>query len=416
MIIKKKLVLLESEMRVPNGHFLDYLIESTIYFQDKFKIIWFLNKNCDLKKTYIPQNVEINKIIISNYYRRNNNKLLYFFEEIFFFFKNFYDIFYFALLFIKKKKFINFFKTLSSNYFIIPRYFKSFYFGVFNSNLNENDHILVQSCRRKDISCIYFFSNIEKLFPKIHLRVFYPPKKRFKSFYFYLSKMENFMKEKKIFLYTEHGYKEELIKNEINNKYLVNVVTPIFSFFERLHTNLALTIGFVGQARKDKGFHLLPELILKLEKKKTNLNYLIQFTSANKDTEIHRNQILNIAKNNPRVKIINKYLDFKEYRNILSQIDIMPMLYDVNHLTMGNSGVIYSCITHEVSLVIPNDCPHLKKFLIFKSYEEAGDLDEYVEKIIFIKNNFSFYLSEAKKLSVDLKNSIKNSSLVRNLV
>lgn len=416
MIIKKKLVLLESEMRVPNGHFLDYLIESTIYFQDKFKIIWFLNKNCDLKKTYIPQNVEINKIIISNYYRRNNNKLLYFFEEIFFFFKNFYDIFYFALLFIKKKKFINFFKTLSSNYFIIPRYFKSFYFGVLNSNLNENDHILVQSCRRKDISCIYFFSNIEKLFPKIHLRVFYPPKKRFKSFYFYLSKMENFMKEKKIFLYTEHGYKEELIKNEINNKYLVNVVTPIFSFFERLHANFALTIGFVGQARKDKGFHLLPELILKLEKKKTNLNYLIQFTSANKDTEIHKNQLLSIAKDNRRIKIINKYLDFKEYRNILSQIDIMPMLYDVNHLTMGNSGVIYSCIAHEVSLVIPNDCSHLKKFLIFKSYEEARNLDEYVEKIIFMKNNFSFYLSEAKKLSVDLKNSIKNSSLVRNIV
>lgn len=416
MIIKRKLVLLESEMQAPNGHFLDYLIESTIYFQDKFNIIWFLNKNCDLKDSYIPKNVEINKIIISNYYRRNNNKLFYFFEEIFFFFKNFYDIFYFALLFIKKKKFVNFFKTLFSNYFIVPRYFKSFYFGVFNSNLNENDHILVQSCRRKDISCIYFFSNIEQVFPKIHLRVFYPPKKRFKSFYFYLSKIENFMKEKKIFLYTEHGYKEELIKNEINNKYLVNTVTPIFSFYKRSQTNPTVTIGFVGQARKDKGFHLLPELILKLENKKINLNYLIQFTSAGKDTEVHKNHLLSIAKDNSRFKIINKYLDFKEYRNILSQIDIMPMLYDVNHLTMGNSGVIYSCISHEVSLVIPNDCSHLKKFLIFKSYEQARDLDEYVEKIIFMKNNFSLYLGEAKKLSLDLKNTIKNSSLVRNIV
>ena len=415
-MIKNKLVLLESEMQAPNGHFLDYLIESTIYFQDKFNIIWFLNKNCDLKESYIPKNVEINKIIISNYYRRNNNKLLYFLEEVIFFLKNFYYIFYFTVLFIKKKKFLNFYKTLFSNYFIIPRYFKSFYFGVLNSNLNENDHILVQSCRRKDISCIYFFSNIEKVFPKIHLRVFYPPKKRFKSFYFYLSKIENFMKENKIFLYTEHGYKEELIKNEINNKYLVNTVTPIFSSFERLNTNSTVTIGFAGQARKDKGFHLLPELILKLEKKKINFNYLIQFTSVNKDTEIYKNQLLSIAKDNSRVKIINKYLDFKEYRNILSQIDIMPMLYDVNHLVMGNSGVIYSCITHEVSLVIPNDCSHLKKFLVFKSYEEARDLDEYVEKIIFMKNNFNLYLSEAKKLSLDLKNTIKNSSLVRNIV
>ena len=134
------------------------------------------------------------------------------------------------------------------------------------------------------------------------------------------------MKEKKIFLYTEHGYKEELIKNEINNKYLVNVVTPIFSFFERLHANFALTIGFVGQARKDKGFHLLPELILKLEKKKTNLNYLIQFTSANKDTEIHKNQLLSIAKDNPRIKIINKYLDFSSA--IINETELRQELRD----------------------------------------------------------------------------------------
>ena len=106
---KKKLVLLESEMQAPNGHFLDYLIESTIYFQDKFNIIWYLNKNCDLKESYIPKNVEINKIIISNYYRRNNNKLFYFFEEVFFFFKKFlrYILFYCTLY--KKKKIYKFF-------------------------------------------------------------------------------------------------------------------------------------------------------------------------------------------------------------------------------------------------------------------------------------------------------------------
>jgi hypothetical protein len=62
------------------------------------------------------------------------------------------------------------------------------------------------------------------------------------------------MKENKIFLYTEHGYKEELIKNEINNKYLVNTVTPIFSFFERFHANFTLTIGFVGKQERTRAF------------------------------------------------------------------------------------------------------------------------------------------------------------------
>ncbi len=254
-------------MTQPGGHFLDYLIETTIFFKKKFKIIWFLNKNCNLGDSYVPGEAEIKKIIVSNNFRRKENKFLYFSEELFFFFKNFFDIFYFILFFFEKKKLKIFLKTLASNYFIIPRYFKSFYFEVIKCNLDKNDHIFVQSCRRKDISCIYFFSNIEGVFPKIHLRVFFPPRKKFKSFFFYLTKIEKFINKNKIFLYTEHGYKYELISKEMGSPNFLRETIPIFSFSERFFSNNDLTIGFVGQARKDKGFHLLPELISSLEKK-----------------------------------------------------------------------------------------------------------------------------------------------------
>ena len=43
--MNRKLLLVESEMSKPQGHFLDYLIETSIYFKSKRKIIWFLNKN-----------------------------------------------------------------------------------------------------------------------------------------------------------------------------------------------------------------------------------------------------------------------------------------------------------------------------------------------------------------------------------
>ena len=148
----KKLVLLESEMTHTGGHFLDYLIETTIYFKKKFKIIWFLNKNCNLRDSYVTSEIEIKKIIVSNNFRRKENKFLYFSEELFFLTKNFFEIFYFILFFLKKKKLKIFLKTLVSNYFVIPRYFKSFYFEVINCKLDKNDHIFVQSCRRKDIS------------------------------------------------------------------------------------------------------------------------------------------------------------------------------------------------------------------------------------------------------------------------
>ena len=410
----KKLVLLESEMTQPGGHFLDYLIETTVYFKKKFKIIWFLNKNCNLRDSYVPSEAEIKKIIISNNFRRKENKFLYFSEELFFFIKNFRDIFYFILFFLKNKKLKIFLKTLASNYFIIPRYFKSFYFEVINCKLDKNDHIFVQSCRRKDISCIYFFSNIESSFPKIHLRVFFPPRKKFKSFFFYLFKIEKFITEKKIFLYTEHGYKYQLIGKEMNSNEFLHKAIPIFSFSERFFNEPDLTIGFVGQARKDKGFHLLPELISRLESKKINLNYLIQFTSTT-DMKYYEDQLFNLAKNNTRIKIVNKYCDYKEYRNILKKIDIMPILHDKMHLTIGNSSVIYSCITNEIPVVIPENCMHLKQILTFKSYEEAKDLENFVEKIILISNNFTFYLKEAKKLAINFKNTINDSALIKNL-
>lgn len=401
-------------MTQPGGHFLDYLIETTIFFKKKFKIIWFLNKNCNLGDSYVPGEAEIKKIIVSNNFRRKENKFLYFSEELFFFFKNFFDIFYFILFFFEKKKLKIFLKTLASNYFIIPRYFKSFYFEVIKCNLDKNDHIFVQSCRRKDISCIYFFSNIEGVFPKIHLRVFFPPRKKFKSFFFYLTKIEKFINKNKIFLYTEHGYKYELISKEMGSPNFLRETIPIFSFSERFFSNNDLTIGFVGQARKDKGFHLLPELISSLEKKNINLNYLIQFTSTI-DMKYYEDQILNMAKINTRIRIINRYCNYKEYRDILKKIDIMPILHDLEHLTIGNSSVIYSCITNEIPIIIPENCFHLKKILTFKSYEEAKDLENFVEKIILISNNFNFYLKESKKLAINFKKTIYDSALIKNL-
>ena len=54
--MNKKLLLVESEMSKPQGHFLDYLIE-TEFFKSNRKIIWFLNKNL-MKNIKIPDFVK----------------------------------------------------------------------------------------------------------------------------------------------------------------------------------------------------------------------------------------------------------------------------------------------------------------------------------------------------------------------
>ena len=54
MDFKRKLLFFEGEMTGGKGHHLDNLIEATIFFKEKFNIIWFVNKN--------------------KYYRYNNQK------------------------------------------------------------------------------------------------------------------------------------------------------------------------------------------------------------------------------------------------------------------------------------------------------------------------------------------------------
>ena len=104
MNVKKKLVLIESEMKEPKGHFLNNLIDITNFYKKKFKIFWILNKDFKTKGTFIPKNQKIIKSIKSNTYKRNFNKFTYIIEEIYFLFLNIFHMFYFSFFFIKKKK------------------------------------------------------------------------------------------------------------------------------------------------------------------------------------------------------------------------------------------------------------------------------------------------------------------------
>ena len=48
---KNKLVLIESEMLGPKGHFLDNLIQTTKTFENKNKIYWVINKRFNQEGT-----------------------------------------------------------------------------------------------------------------------------------------------------------------------------------------------------------------------------------------------------------------------------------------------------------------------------------------------------------------------------
>lgn len=205
--------------------------------------------------------------------------------------------------------------------------------------------------------------------PKIFLRILYPPKKKIiKDFYYYTKQL--IKKKYQLKIFTEVSSVKKYIKDRLN--YEVMNFTQIYTFYTRKNPE-TFTLGFLGETRNDKGFNKLPEFIKILSEKSINFNFIIQFSKKiYPDTENTKNEILNIAKTNPKIKILDGYIDFWDYRNYLQKINIMPLLYDADKLNFVGSGLFYSCITHEIPIIIPRNAHLLKEYLNYRSYEEAN--------------------------------------------
>ena len=218
--MEKKLLLVETEMRGPGGHYLDNLIESYFFFKDNFKIHAILNKSFHSEGTFIPEKLNINKILKRNNFEKKENKLLHYLFEIISFFER---IIYTIILiphFILQRNFLNYLSAIISNRLILPRYFAEVYFFLKKNNFKNTDHIFFQTTRNKHISLANFLARINKEIPKIHLRILYTPvERKIGGFYYFLNEIKNFLSKKKIFLYvlTNRNYEILQTKLKMNN-------------------------------------------------------------------------------------------------------------------------------------------------------------------------------------------------------
>lgn len=416
---KNKLILIEPEMIEPKGHFLNNLIDITKFFKHKFEIYWILNEKFKNEGTYIPQNHKQINVILSNNYIKKKNKLRYLLKEMYIFIINIFYIFFFLFYFIKNKKLFSYLCALRSNYFTIPKYFKSFYFTYLSLNLTVNDHIFFPTGRRKDIALINFLSILDHDHPKFHIRIFLPQKNKFKSFFYYLRNIDYKLKKNRIFVYVWKNNFKLFLKNSLSKKgiYQTNLM---FSYdpkskFSRLLKKTNHTIGYLGHARRERGFHLLPEIIKSLEQKKYSFKYLIQFSKISNDLIDTKTELYKLSRKNKRIKLINKYINNKEFIQCLKKVDIMPILHSANEINNITSGSAYSCVPYEIPFILPYGTNFIKNINKFKSFEKARNTDEIVEKIIKISKNFKFYIKNAKLNSKNLKKIIYIDPLIKYL-
>ena len=189
---------------------------------------------------------------------------------------------------------------------------------------------------------------------------------------------------------------------------------PIFSFYNRKLDIKNHTIGFIGEARVNKGFNKIPKFIEAIKIYNKDINFIVQFSVSDDKTKDAIDQLRSLSLKYKNIQIINKYCDHDEYRKILRKITIMPLLYELEQIRLG-SGVLYSCVSHEIIPIIPNNSDYLKEIISPNSYLEANNLDSFVDNSLIIIKNYEKFLSHAKSSSKNLFQSIKKDFLIKNI-
>ena len=405
-INNRKIIFFEPEMQGGMGHHMDNLIESSIYFKKFGKIIWITNKSFNEQNLFVPKFVQRLNLIETFESKNFLSKIIKLVKDIAY-------NFIFIIINLRIKKFKNIPSTLKNNFFTFPEYFQSFSKFLKLHDVSNDDLIIVQSCRPKDIELMHFALNVFPTFPKVILRVLYPPKrKKLKNFFYFFNNLQNNPNTKnKIKIFTEVDSVKNIIENELKIK--INNFSQIYTFFNRKNNNELVT-GFLGESRIDKGFDKLPKFIENLNQKNEGVKFIIQFSKKKYlETELFKDKIINLAKKNKNISIFNGYLDFFEYRNLLKKITIMPIFYTLDQINNLGSGLFYSCITHEIPMVIPKGSDQFKKYLLTNNYLEADNEYDYIKQIITIHENYDYFLNESKKLSKIYSQNIEKCLLVK---
>jgi glycosyltransferase involved in cell wall biosynthesis len=109
-----------------------------------------------------------------------------------------------------------------------------------------------------------------------------------------------------------------------------------------------ITIGFLGAAKKRKGFDQIPEILECLKQGGINFRALIQRAAHPWDT--YEATISQLKQNfDDKVKLLPGDLDFEKFIEYLSKCDILILPYDKTSYKINSSGLLY----HAAELQIP---------------------------------------------------------------
>ena len=120
-------------------------------------------------------------------------------------------------------------------------------------------------------------------------------------------------------------------------------------------------VSYLGAARTDKGFHLLPEVVKDICLNESNVSFLLQASVPGtqyleRECEYALGQLYAVQSEFPdRVEIITEPVDQGRYRELLRKTSILLLPYIGNTYKTQTSGILVEATTNGIPCVVPID-------------------------------------------------------------
>ena len=406
-MLKRRIFLFEGELKTAKGHHLRNLIVNSNTYKNYGEIFWILNDKFNKENYYIPDHIKILKKINTAKRKINHKNLI---NVILIIFKNFFTSFTF-LLFSKD------YKLILKNFFHFPKYFGGFTKIIKELKPDNEDILIFQTARIDDFELAYFLKDLKRC-PEIHLRIIrLHKKKKLKKFYSIIEKMKRENKLfNKVFIYTETDfYREKIIKDiGINFELFYNNI-PTYKRDRKFDTTF--NIGFLGESRADKGFDQIPNILNHfILKDNLKICFYIQIHKVPPSLSNIKNEIYNLASKFKNIQIIEGYIDFDEYSDLLKRIDILPLLHTEEQIKQNASQMVFESIANEIPMVINLKSRYVKNFFKYNSFIEAENYHDFPRKIEILIENYDYYLYQAKLQSAYHLEKIYNDKINRKIL
>ena len=121
--------------------------------------------------------------------------------------------------------------------------------------------------------------------------------------------------------------------------------------------------GFLGGAKKRKGFLEIPQIIMRIDAVTKNAKYLVQQSPFNWEGY---ETILDSLKQIKSVKLLNCVLSNKDFFYSISQCSFIVAPYDGNSYSSGGSSIFYYAADFYIPTITYEDLPFSEDIIEFE--------------------------------------------------